>query len=254
MEKDNKINKVVLSIDSSTLSAGVALTRGYDMIGEVNINSKKAHSERLMPLIERLFQDCEMTMKDVDVIGVTSGPGSFTGIRIGLATVKGLALPFEIPVCKVSSLEALALSHYGYGGLVCPMLDARRDQVFTAIYGFEEGRLIRLTEEMSIHPLELGEIIKALAAVNPSYKSIILNGDSATKYFGVIEDTCSDHLRVEISSPANMSIRASNLAFAMLIESSEEMDFRDLDANYIRQSEAEETKKRKEMGLKKIEY
>lgn len=124
---------LTLAIDTTTSVCSVALAREGKLLAEITTNIARTHSQRLLPLIDNLFAEAGVRPKDLELLAVTRGPGSFTGLRIGIATVKGLGLALDIPVVGASSLEVLA-HNLGGDGLVCPVLNARRNQVYTALY------------------------------------------------------------------------------------------------------------------------
>jgi len=126
----------ILSMDSSGMVAGVAITEDGLTIAEYNVNYKKTHSQTLLPMLDELAKMLELDLNTLDALAVAAGPGSFTGLRIGSATVKGLGQALNKPVIPVPTLEGMAMNMWGYPGLVCPMIDARRDQVFAGIYMF----------------------------------------------------------------------------------------------------------------------
>ena len=135
----------ILGLDSSGLVAGVAVAEDGELVAEYTINYKKTHSQTLLPMLDALRNMIELDMHTVDAIAVASGPGSFTGLRIGSATAKGLGLALDKPLVEVPTLEGLAWNLYGTDKVVCPIMDARRNQVYTAAYEFvpvgEEFRL-----------------------------------------------------------------------------------------------------------------
>ena len=124
----------ILAVDTAGKTAGVALLQDDRLLYEVYLDAGMTHSETLMPMIDTCLKMCGMTCADIDLYGVNAGPGSFTGLRIGLAAVKGLAFPRETLCAPVSTLEALAAAHTGEGTVLCA-LDARRAQVYSAIMG-----------------------------------------------------------------------------------------------------------------------
>ena len=126
----------VLAIDSSGLTATVAVVEETQTIAEYTVNYKKTHSQTLLPMIDEMAKMVELDLSTIDAIAVAGGPGSFTGLRIGSATAKGLGLALEKPLIHVPTVDALAYSVYGCGDLICPIMDARRQQVYTGIYTF----------------------------------------------------------------------------------------------------------------------
>ena len=126
----------ILALDSSGLVASVALVEDDNLIAEYTIQYKKTHSQTLLPMLEETRRMVDLDMDTVDAIAVAAGPGSFTGLRIGSATAKGLAFAMEKPIIPVPTLEGLAWQMYGTDALVCPIMDARRNQVYTGLYEF----------------------------------------------------------------------------------------------------------------------
>ncbi len=133
------IKMKILSIDSSGLVASAAIVEDSVLIAEYTLNYKKTHSQTLLPMLEEIRKMTELDLDTVDAIAVSKGPGSFTGLRIGSATAKGLGLALNKPIIPVSTLTALSYNAYGYSGLVCPVMDARRMQVYTGIYRYDRS-------------------------------------------------------------------------------------------------------------------
>ena len=148
---------MILAIDSSATVATVALCRDGRLLGEFTINNGNTHSETLLPMAEALVKISGNTLSDVDAFAASSGPGSFTGVRIGTATLKGLAFDSGKPCIEVSTLEALAYNLIMQRGIVCPVMNARRGQVYTAIFRSDGSELTRLTDDMAISIEELEE-------------------------------------------------------------------------------------------------
>ena len=128
----------VLGIDSSGMVASVAVVEDTQMLAEYTINYKKTHSQTLLPMLDEIGKMIELDLSTVDAIAVAAGPGSFTGLRIGSATAKGLGLALKKPLLSVPTLEGIAYNFCGSDKLVCPMMDARRSQVYTGIYKLAE--------------------------------------------------------------------------------------------------------------------
>ena len=124
----------ILGIDSSGMTATVALIEDDVTLAEYSVNYKRTHSETLMPMLDDIVKATETDLSEIDAIAIAAGPGSFTGLRIGAATVKGLGLALEKPVIAVPTCEGLAMNLWGNDGLICPIIDARRNQVYTGIY------------------------------------------------------------------------------------------------------------------------
>lgn len=151
----------VLGLDSATLVAGVAVVDEKRVIMEGFLQTRRVHSERLLPLLDTWLREAELKLEHLDGIAVTSGPGSFTGLRIGISTAKGLAQVLGIPLVGVPTLDALALNLAGSAGLVCPILDARKGEIYTALYRSPHpGQLCRLTEYLAVAPSTLCSWLK----------------------------------------------------------------------------------------------
>jgi tRNA threonylcarbamoyladenosine biosynthesis protein TsaB len=230
----------ILAIDSTSISASVAVMTEETLLGEYTVNHPRTHSQKLMPIIQSLLGELEMRVDEMDLIAVSNGPGSFTGIRIGLATAKGLSQPFGIPVIEVPTLVALAFNYYGFAGLVCPVMDARRDEVYTGLYRFEAGKLVEMIGECAIHPLKLAESISGL---NEKGENVMFLGDGCYKYREIFEDVLGKNA---IFSPGGgVMQKASSVGAAAVLMGYDKKSYLDIDANYLRKSEAEETRERK---------
>ena len=131
----------LLAIDSSGLVASVAVVCDEDLLGEFTVNYKKTHSQTLLPMLDELAKMIELDLSSLDAIAVAGGPGSFTGLRIGSATVKGLAMALDKPVVQVPTVDAIAYNLAGHRDLVCPLMDARRNQTYTGLYRFCGNRM-----------------------------------------------------------------------------------------------------------------
>lgn len=151
----------ILALDSSGLVASVAVaeTDGKEeqLIAEYTVNYKKTHSQTLLPMLDEVAKMTELDMESIDAIAVAAGPGSFTGLRIGSATAKGLGLALNKPLIAVPTLEGLAYNLCGTQAVVCPIMDARRGQVYTGIYKFQGNELITLEGQMAVAIEELGQ-------------------------------------------------------------------------------------------------
>lgn len=176
----------ILALDSSGLVAGVALIQDGILIAEYTTNYKKTHSQTLLPMLDELKQMVELDLHTIDVIAVAAGPGSFTGLRIGSATAKGLGLALDIPLAAVPTVDALAYNLYGTDKLVCPMMDARRSQVYTGLYTFEKKEdgyaLHTLVEQCALPVEQLAEKINACG------KEVIFLGDGVPVYREILQE------------------------------------------------------------------
>jgi len=150
----------ILALESSAVACSVCLTEDDHLIAQSYENSGLTHSKTLLPMAEELLKNCGMALKDVDVFAVAAGPGSFTGLRIGVSACKGLAWALDRPCAGVSTLEAMAWNLSLWRGEVCCVMDARRSQVYNARFSSDGAAVIRLTPDRAIGLEELGEELK----------------------------------------------------------------------------------------------
>lgn len=165
----------ILAIDSTAIVASVALCDDDKLIAIYTVNNGNTHSETLLPMIESILKQAKLNASDIGLFAVSNGPGSFTGVRIGCATAKGLAFGREVPCIGVSTLESLAYNLKGTDGIICPVMNARRNQVYNALFHFEGDKLVRLCPDRAIAVKELAEELET----NEEYKNekIYLTGD-----------------------------------------------------------------------------
>lgn len=150
----------ILAVDTSSSVAAVAIMDERELLGEFILNHKKTHSQKLVPMIDIVMNNLGLCAGDIDVYAASSGPGSFTGLRIGITTIKAMAFAAEKPVVSIPALDALAYNLPNTEALVCPMMDARNNQVYTALYKLEKGMQANITEYMGVPVQELVRIIK----------------------------------------------------------------------------------------------
>ena len=188
----------ILGLDSSGLVAGVAVVEDGVLLAEYTTNYKKTHSQTLLPMLEELAHMIELDLDTIDAIAIASGPGSFTGLRIGSATAKGLGLALNKPLVEVPTLEGLAWNLWGNERLICPLMDARRNQVYTGAYEFvsqQEG--FRLQTVISQAPMDIVEFLDRLNEIG---REVIFLGDGVPVYLDFIRE----HAKVPYSlAPAN---------------------------------------------------
>ena len=164
---------LILAFESSARAASVALLRDGSLVSQYSQCSGLTHSRTLLPMAEDMLKNAELSIRDVDCFAVAHGPGSFTGIRIGVSTVKGLAWAADRPCVGVSTLEAMAWHGLAAGGVICPVMDARRHQVYNALFAIRDGKPVRLCEDRPIALEELAPQVKELGA------PVFLVGDGA---------------------------------------------------------------------------
>ena len=188
---------LILAFESTAKAASAALVRDGKLVSQYSQCSGLTHSRTLLPMGEDMLKNAELTLGDVDLIAVAHGPGSFTGVRIGVSMVKGLAWAADKPCVGVSTLEAMAWHGLAAGGLICPVMDARRSQVYNALFRMEDGRPVRLTEDRPIALTELAEELRA-------YKErVFLVGDGAELSFRTLSalslpcDLAPENLRMQ---------------------------------------------------------
>ena len=172
----------ILAMDSSGLVASVALVEEENLLAEYTMNLKKTHSETLLPMIDAMVGLTGIDLSEIDAIAISAGPGSFTGLRIGSATAKGLGFALGKPLISVPTLEGMAYHFVESDKLICPMMDARRKQVYTAIYRFNDGRLTTVMEGCACSVEEL------IRKVNELNQEIIFLGDGAAMAREMIEE------------------------------------------------------------------
>lgn len=192
----------ILALDSSGLVASVAIVEADEeneqVIAEYTVNYKKTHSQTLLPMLDEVAKMVELDMGTIDAIAVAAGPGSFTGLRIGSATAKGLGLALGKPLVGVPTLHGLAYNLCGTDSIVCPIMDARRGQVYTGIYEFQGNELIVLEDQMAVGIEELGEKLKKYD------RKIIFLGDGVPVFRNVLTEEILAEKSLAFA-PANMN-------------------------------------------------
>lgn len=238
----------IIAIDSSGLVASVAIVQDEEVIAEYNVQYKKTHSQTLLPMLDELKRMVDLDLQTVDAIAIASGPGSFTGLRIGSATAKGLGLALEIPIIEIPTLDGLACNLYGTDKVVCPIMDARRNQVYTGLYSYiEDGQSDE--QEQSFH-YTLVPILSQCAVpieeiaekCNEQQKEIIFLGDGVPVFAAQLKNL----MKVPYSfAPAHMNRqRAASFAFLAFekLRKGEVVPAADHAPEYLRLSQAEREK------------
>ena len=217
---------IILALESSALSCGAAVSADGKLISECFMNTGLTHSETLLPLVDTVLKNASLTVNDVDLIAVSTGPGSFTGLRIGVGTAKGLALGAGKKCVGVSTLKALCYNVSAPDILISPIMDAKRGEVYNALYKFKEGKL---TEICSMRALPLSDL---LSEIN---EDVIFVGDGVNVFKAQIKEALGEKAHF---APDNLVFeRASSVAAAALEE--EPVSANDLVPRYIRKSQAE---------------
>ena len=223
---------LTLAFETSAKAASVALLEESKLLGESYQNTGLTHSQTLMVMAEDLLKSCGYTPKQVQAVAVAAGPGSFTGIRIGVAAAKGFAWGGELPCYGVSTLEAMARALGIYEGFVMPVMDARRSQVYNALFLAEGGKLTRIREDRAIALTELAEDIKNLE------KPVFLVGDGSTLCYNTLLEEVPN---LVLPPEHRMHQRACGvgLVAAEMIRAGIPGNGAELTPNYLRVSQAE---------------
>ena len=229
----------ILAFETSAKAASVALLEKGKLLGEAYQNTGLTHSQTLMVMAEDLLKSCNLKPRDVEAVAVAAGPGSFTGVRIGVAAAKGFAWGGELPCYGVSTLEAMARNLGVYQGYVVPAMDARRSQVYTAIFHAEKGVLTRVEEDMAISLAELGEKIKIFQ------EPVFLVGDGAVLCYNTLLEEVSG---LVLPPEHRIHQRAAGVALAAqaMIDAGDPGNAAELTPNYLRLSQAERERQARE--------
>lgn len=199
----------ILAIDSSGLVATVAIVENDNMLAEYTVNYKKTHSQTLLPMLDEVVKMIEIDMETIDAIAVSGGPGSFTGLRIGSATAKGLGLALSKPLIHIPTVDGLAYNLYGSDRLICPLMDAKRNQVYTGVYRFRENEFQVIIEQCAI---SIEEIIQIM---NDMQKAVVFLGDGVPVY----KDKLEEMIKVPYSyAPAHLNRQRAGAVATLAIE------------------------------------
>lgn len=232
----------VLALDSSGLVATVAIVEENQTVAEYTVNYKKTHSQTLLPMLDEIVKMTEFDLKSIDAIAVAGGPGSFTGLRIGSATAKGLGLALDKPLVHVPTADGMAYNLFGVKGLICPMMDARRSQVYTGIYRFENQFEV-VEEQMAVSVSELVEKLNAYG------EKVTFLGDGVPVYEALLKEG----LQVEYAfAPAHLNRQRASavgtLGIQYLKEGKSE-SAAEHQPDYLRVSQAERERAEKDGGI-----
>ena len=229
----------ILGVDSSGMVASVALVEDDLLVAEYSVNYKKTHSQTLLPMLDEIVKMTELDLNTIDAIAVAAGPGSFTGLRIGAATVKGLGFALEKPVISVPTCHGLAYNLWNSDRLICPIMDARRSQVYTGIYEFTKDGMQVLLDQSAMD-------IRALAEkLNTMGREVIFLGDGCPVYASVLAECMQVPY---VFAPAHLNRqRASAVASlgAEYFKQGKQEPADDLIPIYLRKSQAEREREEK---------
>lgn len=233
---------IILALDSTAQTGAVALCRDEKLIASFTLNTGNTHSETLLPSVEAVLKLGDMTVDDVDLFAISKGPGSFTGVRIGAATVKGMAFGKDKPCIGVSTLEALAYNLRGFSGIACPVMNARRSQVYNALFRVENGKIERLCPDRAIALTELAE---ELAAYGDT--PIYLSGDGYDMTREALTSCNLGNTPEELIYQSGYSVAMCALA---AYEAGERTTDAELVPTYLRLPQAERERLEKEQNQK----
>ena len=222
----------VLGIDTSSNATSIAVIEDNKLICEYTINTKTTHSQKLMPMIENMLKISEVNVNDMDMIAICQGPGSFTGLRIGMATAKALSHVNNLPIVGVNSLELLAGNMDLSDKKICSILDAQRTQVYMGQYKFENNKLVELK---SIDVVEIDDLLEEL---KDSKEQWILVGEAVYKY----EDKIKEIQNIYLPAPSHNVNKASSLCTIAMNKYNQNIDVYDcytINPVYIRESQTE---------------
>lgn len=241
----------ILGLDSSGLVASVAVVEaGADeevTVAEYTVNYKKTHSQTLLPMLDEVAKMIELDLSAIDAIAVAGGPGSFTGLRIGSATAKGLGLALKKPLISIPTLEGLAYNMCGTDKIVCPIMDARRGQVYTGIYEFDGTDLVVLEDQMAVSIEELGEKLLAYD------REIIFSGDGVAVFRNILSERIMAGKKISFA-PAHMNRQRAASVAALGVRYYKEGRIEPASLHrpdYLRMSQAER-ERRERLGHDKI--
>ena len=234
---------LILAFETSAKAASVALLEDGKLLGESYQNTGLTHSQTIMVMAEDLLKQCGKTVADVTAVAVANGPGSFTGIRIGVAAAKGFAWGAELPCVGASTLASMAVGLGIWQGYVCPVMDARRSQVYNALFHVDCGKYTRIREDRAISLEELGEDVKNLS------EPIFLVGDGSVLCYNTLSEKVPG---LVLPPEARMHQRAAGVALEAerLLRSGGTFPAGALVPNYLRLSQAERERNEKLMQNK----
>ncbi len=230
----------ILGLDSSGLVASVAIVEDDNLLGEYTVNYKKTHSQTLLPMLDEIAKMIELDLNSIDAIAIAGGPGSFTGLRIGSATAKGLGLALKKPIVNVPTVDGIAYNLVGHRDMVCPLMDARRNQTYTGLYRFDGDKMEVVLEQCTVG---IDEIV---AKINTIGQPVVFLGDGVPVFRDYLKENCKVPY---LFAPAHMNKQRAG-AVAVLgmqyfkdgrIETAEEHK-----PEYLRLSQAERERLEKE--------
>lgn len=236
----------ILALDSSGMVASVAVVQDGDLLAEYTINHKKTHSQTLLPMLDAAVQMIQLKLDTIDAIAVAAGPGSFTGLRIGSSTAKGLGLALDKPLIGVPTTQALAYNLYGAAGVICPIMDARRNQVYTGIYTFTDGRMQIVEDQIA------ADIRQVIERLNELGQPVTFCGDGVCVY----QEQIKAQMQIPVYfAPAHLNRQRAGAVAALAMEYLKEgrtQTAAEHKPDYLRVSQAERERQerlKREAGL-----
>ncbi len=235
---------IILGIETTSKAASVALMSEERLIGEYTCDASLSHLQKLMPMIDNLLINCELAIDDIDVIAVSEGPGSFTGIRIGVSSARALAQTLDKSIIGVKTLKAMVYNAQYFDGIICPMMDARREQVFASAYSWNENKCIEIIEQ---GPYALKDLLEKLSDMN---KDVLFLGDGGLSFKDQIIEKLGSRAKMPMQS--NMMQKASSVCQLAMeeIAINGTKKYYEVSPEYLRISEAEKNLIAKKMGMK----
>lgn len=233
----------LLALDSSGLVASVAVVEDDNLIGEYTVNYKKTHSQTLLPMLDTVAGMIDLDLQSVDAIAVAKGPGSFTGLRIGSATAKGLGLALDKPLVEVPTVDGLAYNLWGAADVVCPLMDARRNQTYTGLYEFIDGQMHVIEAQCAVDIAQIVERINALG------RAVIFLGDGVSVFRPYLEE----QIQVPYTfAPAHLNKQRAGAVAALAltyVREGKTVSAQAHQPDYLRLSQAERERQEKEKRL-----
>ncbi len=220
----------ILALDTSAAVATVALCEDNRLLAEYTVNNGNTHSETLLPMVENVLANFKLSTKDIGLFAASAGPGSFTGVRIGAATLKGLAFGMDAPCVEVSTLEALAENAVALGGLICPVMNARRSQVYTALFRSDGEVLTRILEDSAMSIEDLDGYLSAFG------ESVVFVGDGYDITLAALQKTTTKPIPDRLRHQSAYSVASVAYRKHLAGESVSDRRFK---VNYLRPSQAE---------------
>ncbi len=235
----------LLALDSSAVTASVAILDNDKLIGEFFVNTKQTHSQTLMPMVHALLASSKTNLKEIDIFAVSAGPGSFTGVRIGVSCIKGMAFAQEKPCMGISTLESMAFPLSSLNGIICGVMDARCQQVYSGLFRVQNGQVERIGHDCAVALIDLANLLKQYVE-----ETIYLVGDGAqlckqSEAFSLLPvQLVPEHLRYQ------RAVGVAQCAAAQLKQGVPTVTAERLAPNYLRLPQAERELKKKLEGIR----